>query len=63
MTNHLTVTPEVCAALGMTQEAVAKLTLSQFSMLIFAKGYDVRVKAFDVPSEDGAGRLTIKMDA
>lgn len=61
MTKHLIVEPEVCAAMGMTQDQIAELTLGQFYMIALAKGHHVRARDFDVPSSDGNGGLTIMM--
>lgn len=61
-TNHLICTPEVCAAMGMTETQLCALSLSQFRLLAYSKGFDVRVAGFDVPSKSGRGKLTVKMD-
>lgn len=55
------VSDDVCRVLGAAPEQVEKMDLSQFSELVFAKGYIARVRPFELCEEGQQGGLTIAM--
>lgn len=54
----LSIDPEVCRMLGVSQEQLAAMDLGTFAALVFAKGYDVSVSGFDAKDKPGALSIT-----
>lgn len=57
MTDHLILTDNASAVLGMTKDEVAAMTLGKFFELALGCGRDIRVSGFNACAE--AGNLTI----
>lgn len=50
---HMKIDPAVLAALGITEQALGKMTLGAFCDLVLSKGLSIWVRGFDKCAEDG----------